>query len=78
MQISNGRGLIPNTGVRVLLDREVLEVLGPDPELLAIADAIAATLTQGRQRCHGATNPWFGLASRARALLTAVRRSLPR
>ncbi len=79
MQISNGRGFIPNTGVRVRLDREVLDVLGHEPELLAIADAIAETLAQNQWCCcHEASIPRLGLVSRARVLLRAVRRSLPR
>jgi hypothetical protein len=36
-----------------VLDREVLDLLRGDPELLAIADAIASTQAQGRRRLSG-------------------------
>jgi hypothetical protein len=49
---------------RVLRDREVIELLHSDPELLAIADAIGATNSAVAPLSLRLRRPWLWLARR--------------
>jgi hypothetical protein len=70
--------LVPKSGERELrLDREVLALLRHDPELLAIADAIASTqLHDTGNQPDAPRRRWLGLSNLGHALMATARRRL--